>query len=349
MNRQIYEEDMKNILKANLPWNDFNEKTVLITGANGFLPAYIVEALLFLNNGKSNKNHKVIGLVRNLEKAKLRFHQYLHRDDFMLLVQDVCTPIKINENINYIVHAASQASPKYYGVDPVGTLNANILGTNNVLQLAKEKMVKGFLYFSSAEVYGEVDAARTPTKEEDYGYLDPVNVRSCYAESKRMGETMCVSWLHQYGTPVRIVRPFHTYGPGMSLDDGRVYADFVSDIVNNRDITIESDGSAIRSFCYLSDATKAFFTVLLAGKDGEAYNVGNGQEEISIYDLACKLVKLYPKKSIKIKIREKNHSTGYIKSKLNRICPDTTKIQKLGWEANIPIREGFKRTIDSYL
>lgn len=349
MNRQIYEEDMKNILKANLPWHDFNEKTVLITGANGFLPAYIAETLLFLNNGKTNKKHKVIGLVRNIEKAKLRFRHYLHRDDFMLLVQDVCMPITINENINYIVHAASQASPKYYGADPVGTLNSNILGTNNVLQLAKEKMVKGFLYFSSAEVYGEVDAVRMPTREEDYGYLDPANVRSCYAESKRMGETMCVSWLHQYGIPVRIVRPFHTYGPGMNLDDGRVYADFVSDIVNNRDIAIKSDGSAIRSFCYLSDATKAFFTVLLAGKDGEAYNVGNGQEEISIYDLARELVKLYPKKSIKIKIKENSHSTGYIKSKINRICPDTSKIQKLGWEAITPIREGFKRTIDSYL
>ena len=160
-----------------------------------------------------------------------------------LLVQDVCEPVALDEPIHFIVHAASQASPKYYGTDPVGTLSANVLGTYHLLNLAATHRVEAFLFFSSGEVYGQVAPERIPIRETDYGYLDPTDVRSCYGESKRMGETMCVAWAHQFGVPAKIVRPFHTYGPGMRLDDGRVFADFVADIVHDRDIVLKSDGA----------------------------------------------------------------------------------------------------------
>lgn len=349
IHQNIIDEDISYIISTDLPWREFSDKTILITGANGFLPAYMVETLLNLKTYLGIGPSKIICLVRHIDAAQKRFAEYKGRDDLVWVVQDVCDPVEIKYKIDYIIHAASQASPKYYGTDPVGTLSANVLGTANMLNLAAKNNVKGFLFFSSGEVYGHVDSSQMPLKENAYGYLDPLDVRSCYAESKRLGETMCISWMHQYNVPVKIVRIFHTYGSGMKLDDGRVFADFVSDVVNSRDIVMRSDGKAIRAFCYLSDAIIAFFTVILKGEIGQAYNVGNGQEEISIYDLACELVKLYPKKSIKIKIKENSHGTGYIKSKINRICPDTSKIQKLGWKAVIPIREGFKRTIDSYL
>lgn len=348
MRYPIIREDLENILAANLPWTDLAGKTVLVTGANGFLPAYIVETLLYFNEYTSSDKVQIIGLVRNQEKAAHRFYQYQTKKDLNLIVQDVCSPILINEKVDYIIHAASQASPKYYGEDPVGTLASNVIGTSHLLELAKTNNIAGFLYFSSSEVYGQVDDSKIPTAESDYGYVDPANVRSCYAESKRMGETICVSWFHQYGIPTKIVRPFHTYGPGMALDDGRVYADFVADIVLGRDIVMKSDGTATRAFCYLADAVQGFFTVMFKGENGQAYNVGNPQYEVSILDLATQLVNLFPEKGLKV-IRQNAQTAGYIKTKVSRSSPNINKIKGLGWEPITSIEVGFRRTVESFL
>jgi nucleoside-diphosphate-sugar epimerase len=162
-----------------------------------------------------------------------------------------------------------------------------------------------------------------------------------------MGENIAVSWMHQYSLPALIVRPFHTYGPGMALDDGRVYADFIADIVANRDIKLNSDGSAIRAFCYIADASVAFFTVLLKGEPGQAYNVGNRNGESSILQLANLLTGMYPEKNLTV-IRFESQEAGYIKSVVSKIVPDTEKIRKLGWNASFNLEKGFDRTIKSY-
>lgn len=342
----ILKEDLDYIISSNLDWKKFEGKTILITGANGLLPSYMVKTLLYLNEKVLNKKCKVIGLVRNINKAKIKFINFVNDKHLTFVEQDVSLDINIKEDINYVIHAASQASPKYYGIDPVGTLNANVLGTNNTLKLSYEKKVEGMLYFSSGEVYGEIN--KDMIKENDFGIVNPTNIRSCYAESKRLGETMCVSWSHQYKVPVKIVRPFHTYGPGIELNDGRVFGDFIKNIKNNENIEMKSDGSARRAFCYLSDATVAFFTVLINGMNGEAYNVGNPEQEVSIYELAEKLVELFPEKKLKVIRIEENQSIEYIKSPINKCLPCIDKIRKIGWEPKIEISEGFKRTILSY-
>ncbi|MGL4999859.1 MAG: NAD-dependent epimerase/dehydratase family protein [Cetobacterium sp.] len=344
---KILIEDFEYILNQKLEWGNFSGKNILITGANGILASYMVMSLLYLNK-KFSKKCKVFALVRNIEKAKRKFIEFLNDENLILIQQDVCSEILIEDELHYIVHAASQASPKYYLVDPVGTLNANVIGTNNLLKLSYDKKVESFLFFSTGEVYGEVKENQIPTKEIDYGYIDPTNIRACYSESKRMGETMCVSWYSQYKVPAKIVRPFHTYGPGIELDDGRVFSDFINDILNNRNIQMKSDGKAIRAFCYLSDATIAFFNILLNGKNGEAYNVGNPNEEISILELAKTLVNLFPEK--KIKVIEKSHENkNYLASNITKNSPSIDKIKKIGWEPKITIKEGFKRTVESYL
>jgi nucleoside-diphosphate-sugar epimerase len=343
---QIISEDIADILDSDLNWESFRDKTVLVSGANGFLPAYMVYSLLSVSRVK-NLNISVIALVRNKEKGEKRFHDFLLNPNFIIIVQDVCDPITVSEPVHYIIHAASQASPKFYGVDPVGTLKANVTGTLNLLQLASDKKVERFLYFSSSEVYGSLQQDKIPTKESDFGYIDPTNVRACYAESKRMGETISVSWMHQYKVPIVIVRPFHTYGPGMDLNDGRVYADFIANMVNSTDITMKSDGSAIRAFCYISDAVKAFFKVLLNGEAGQAYNVGNDECESSIIDLAEKLVTLEPYKNLKVK-RFEEQGSNYMKSLVSRNAPDISKIKNLNWFPDIDIEKGFSRTIKSY-
>jgi UDP-glucuronate decarboxylase len=343
----IVRKDLQFIASSLLPWHLLKKKRILITGANGFLSNYLIRTLLYLNE-ESDLGLEIIALVRNKEKARLRFGEMLNIKEMHLIVNDVSNKIeKIPGEINIIIHAASQASPKYYGSDPVGTLKANTIGTYNLLELAREKESESFLLFSTSEVYGDIPESNLPIKEEFYGYLDPLNVRSCYAESKRMAETMCVSWFHQFGVAAKIVRPFHTYGPGMALNDGRVFSDFVSDVIQSKDIIMKSDGSAMRAFCYLADATAGFFSVLLKGECSQAYNVGNDNGEISIIELAQLLVHLYPEKHLKI-INKIDLSSGYIPSKVKRACPSIEKIKRLGWAPSFSIADGFKRTIDSF-
>lgn len=343
----IAEKDIHDIIHSNIHWDILNNSSILITGANGFLPAYMVDTLMTLNT-QYGFNIEVYCLVRNAEKAKLRFANYVGQSKIHYFVQDVCVPIMMKKKFDYIIHAASQASPRYYGIDPVGTLKANTIGTYQVLELARQHSVRSFLFFSSSEVYGNVDKERIC--ESDFGYLDCNSLRSCYAESKRMGETMCTSWHKQYNVEAKVVRPFHTYGPGMSLDDGRVFADFVKSIVKREDLVLNSDGKAIRSFCYIKDAVIAFFCVLIDGKSCEAYNVGNPDTEISILDLAELLVnKIYPERNVQIRILESSFPMGYMKSLAHKTIPDISKLEKLGWRANTSLEEGFRRTIDSYI
>lgn len=344
----IIKEDLRTIFNSDIDWSKFFNKTILISGANGFLPAYLVETLLYLNFVNPSSNVKVVALVRSIGNAKIRFKAYSENPNLIFIVQDVSNPIQLSTKIDFIIHAASQASPKYYGIDPVGTLSANVLGTFNLLKLARENKVESFLFFSSGEVYGELDASQIPIDENTFGYVNPTNVRSCYAESKRIGENICVSYHHQFDVPIKIVRPFHTYGPGMKLDDGRVYADFVSDILKNQNICMHSDGAAVRAFCYLSDATIAFIKVLLEGKNGEAYNVGNPEEEYSVLKLANTLVDLYPKKKLQVIKIVTNNSNNYLKSPLKSNSPNITKIRQLNWRPLVAVQEGFKRTIESY-
>ena len=348
MRNRIVEEDLQTITGQPLPWTDLAGKTVVVSGANGFLPAYLVETLLYLNETRHDSPTRVIACVRDQTRAVGRFAAYAGRRDLQLMVQDVCAPLALNEKVDVVIHAASQASPRYFGRDPVGTLSANVLGTHQLLVLARDRGASNFLFLSSSEVYGQVLHAQIPIREDASGWVDPMDVRSCYAESKRMGETMCVAWAHQYGVPVRIVRPFHTYGPGMRLDDGRVFADFVADIVGNRDIIMKSDGRACRAFCYLGDAVAGFFAVLLKGVACQAYNIGNDKAEISILDLAHLLVGLFPEKGLRVVQQEVTNASGYLPSRVARQCPDVSKARALGWQPTTSITVGFKRTIESY-
>ena len=342
-------EDLEFVLSHDVDWERLAGKTVLVTGANGFLPAYMVETILRINEKSLAEKTRVLALVRNASRAEKRFSMYQGRKDFALVIQDVCEELRIDEPIDFIIHGASQASPKYFGSDPIGTLSANVLGTHNTLVLAERNKIESFLFFSSGEVCGKLRPDQMPMSEDIYGPLDPTDIRVCYAESKRMGELMCSSWRHQRGIPTKVVRPFHTYGPGMLLDDGRVFADFVSCILQSRDLVMHSEGTHTRAFCYLADATAAYFKVLLDGDPGMAYNVGNDAAEISIRDLAEMLVKIFPEKGLKVVCRPESKPSGYLRHDQPRNCPDLTRIRSLGWAPSTSLEAGFRRTVASYL
>ena len=350
MKRSILENDLKEIISSSqIPWQKLSGKSVLITGSNGMLASYLIETILYLNDYVLEKKITAICLSRNKEKTIKRFELYDNRKDLDFIFQDVCTPITYKNPVHYIIHAASQASPKYYGKDPVGTLEANVIGTRNLLQFAKSKEIESFLFLSTGEIYGAVDHTKLKIKEDDCGLINPLTVRACYAESKRLAETMCLAYKHQYNIPIKIARLFHTYGPSIALDDGRVYGDFIANIINNENIYLNSDGSAKRPFCYITDATVGLFLILLKGQVGEAYNLGNPDQEKSVLELAEILVTLFSERKIKVIREGKKLESGYLKSSLTTNCPDIEKIKSLGWQPTITIQEGFKRTIEALL
>lgn len=325
-------QDLEEIVSEDLPWGKLFGATIVVTGASGILPSYMVETLLHLNE-VLNANIKVLGLVRNMSKAHKRFAHYEGRNDLTLIKHDVSQPFTCAEDVHYVIHAAGQASPKFYGKDPVGTLEGHALGTDNFLKFAAEKNVNGFLYFSSCAIYDNIDS---------------MNLRSCYPLGKLVGENFCVAYNHQYGVPFEILRIAHTYGPQMPLNDGRVFADFVSNILRNEDISLNSDGSAERPMLYISDAVRAYFRIMLIGDGCGVYNVAS-EEYITVLNLARLLVSLYPEKNLKVTFA-KTMPEGYLPAEKNldaRI--DVSKLKHLGWQQKYSISEGFARTIESFL
>jgi len=346
---EIVHGDLDQIVKSNINWDRFKNKTIFVSGGAGLLPSYLVQSLLHAN-GVHNLKLKVICMSRSSQSLHKRLGYWLNNSSLKTIIHDVTRPMPIEiVPSDFVIHAASQASPKFYAIDPVGTLLTNTIGTQHLLEYAVRSKVERFMFFSSGEVYGVPLNPTEPITETSYGYLDPMNVRSCYAESKRIGETMSIAWAKQHGLDAVVVRPFHTYGPGMALDDGRVFADFVADFVAKRDIVIRGDGSEKRCFCYLADATIAFLSVLLNGINSEAYNVANPSCEISMKNLAKLISNLFPDRNIKFIFKDHSTKKNYLKSPVSKILPSIDKIKKLGWFPVTSLEEGFTKTIKSFI
>lgn len=339
-------KDMDEIISAkDIPFYILKGKTVLVTGATGMLAYYFCCVLMHLNI-KLNYNIKVLALVRNKEKAIKKFSGFLSSHYFELLVQDICTPICYKKKVDYILHAAGGASPKYIQGDPLGIIKANTLGTMNIIEFARKNEVINILYTSTREVYGKIDG-KTEIKELDMGILDHSLSRACYPESKRMAEQILISAEKMYSIPYTIARIAHVYGPGMDIDnDGRVMSDFISDAVHSRDITLNSDGRAERAFCYLSDATIALFLVLLRGEKNSIYNVANEKEPMIIKDIAKLITQLCSQKNIKVVLKPTLDNGSYCD--YVRTALDTKKIESIGWSPQVSLSEGIKRTLTTF-
>lgn len=313
--------------------NALKGKSVIITGANGMLASYMMRFLSWLN-GTHQFNLSLTGLVREV-RTKIPGVTYVTGD---------VNTVNLTQKYDYIIHSASLASPVHYGSNPIGVSLPNVMGTINLLGHAEKFSPESFLFVSSSEVYGDFGMDKAAIGENEFGKLDPMNPRSCYAESKRMGENLCVSWFKQKNIPVKIIRPFHTYGPGLTRTDGRVYADFIYSIVDSKNITLNSKGEARRAFCYQSDALMGMLLVLLEGKNGEAYNLGNPDQELSIREAADTAATVFPERGVKVIINEQV-SQGYLKSPVLRNSPSIKKIGELGWKPSVSLKDGMMKTV----
>lgn len=336
-------DDLKKIVNENINWEKLANSRVMITGVNGMIASYIVYTLLYLNDTK-NLGIRILGVARNEEKLQKRFRELLDREDFEYCIQDITEPIKYNKKVDYIIHAASQTGPAQFVQDPVGTIAANTIGTMNLLKCAVENSSRGFLFLSTREIYGQQLGEQEFIGEEDYGILDPTLVRSCYPESKRMSETLCASFRQQYGLKTKIIRIAHTYGPGQLIGDGRVVGDFLKNVINEQDIVMNSDGSAILGLTYISDVITGLFLVLLNFPE-LVYNLSSDKGVLTVKELAQLLTGLNKNKAIKTVFQEasKEVQAGYLKQKIALLS--SRKAYNAGWNPNVGLEEGFKRTI----
>lgn len=341
MNR-IIKEEIHQILKLDANWEKLKNKTVLVTGATGMIGQYIVFTLLELNR-LYNYNVNILALCRSKVKAEQTFEDELDNKLLKFILQEVEEEINIDTQINYIIHTASPANPKFYSTNPVGTIMANTIGTRNTLELARKNKAS-YCYVSSMEVYGKMDN-NSGIREEQYGAINSLDSRSCYPASKKLGENMCVAYKEQYGVDVKIIRPAHTYGPGMSIDDPRVQCEFMKKVINDEDIIMKSDGSMERTYTHVADVASGTFFAILKGED-IAYNVANENAIITIRKLAEIIIsaKEDSKSNLVIEIQKQE---GW--SKINPKIMNCDRLKKIGWKPIFGIQEGINRTMEYHM
>ena len=337
-NSLTYKSDVNKIL--NMPiFDTLKNKSIMITGACGLIGSFLVDVLMERNN-VFNDNITVIAYDFKEEFVINRFPNYLNNSNFKYVCQDVNLPLTYNEKVDYIMHLASNAHPALFKTDPVGTIKSNIIGLNNLLEFAKEKKVSRLLYTSTGEVYGVADSSVSSFTEEYSGYVDPTSSRSCYPSSKRTAETLCVSYSEQYGVNTVIARPCHIYGPTMTKNDSRVYAQFIQNILNDEDIVLKSKGEQVRSYCYVADCVSALLYILVNGKDKNAYNIAYKNSITSIYNMALVISKI-GNKEVKFDIKENSVNNPMQCGVLN-----SSKLESLGWYGQYDLELGYKNTIN---
>ena len=338
--------DALEIAETVLPWERMKNCSVLITGGGGFIGGYLSLALL-IRNDLYGDNIRVTALVRNRERAEKKFTKLLMREDFSLCVQDVNKPITA-ESADYIIHAASQASNIQFETDPVGTITANLVGTQNILEFAKASGTKATLIVSSLKVYGILYGEKDSISEDDCGYLDFTSYKNCYAMGKRAAETLAASYCREYGMNVRLARPAYIYGAA-SLEDDRVWAQFIADVVKKQDILLKSNGAAKRSFCYVTDTATALLTILLKGENAVPYNISNKLSDTTIRGFAKAACEAFPERDISLRFADPadEKEPEEIVTPLRQIPEilDNTRLKKLGWEPKVTLIEGIRRAV----
>lgn len=336
---KIMQEDIAEFAKGFPLAEECRNATFLITGATGLIGSSLIHCLLALQVGI-----RIIAPVRNAEKAEQKFEP--QELECINLIE--CDLAKFDYDslcaVDYIVHCAAPTSSKFFVEYPVETFSSIYDVTKVLLDFASRKKVKGFVYLSSLEVYGEINDDSCLVTEDMQGYLNLLSVRSSYPMAKRATENLCCLYATQYGIPVKIARLTQTTGAGIAKDDNRVIAQFARFAANGQDIVLHTTGESARPYCYTMDSVAGILFVLLRGKPAEAYNVANEETYISARGLA-EFVRDNINNSIKVKI-ELNNDMGY--APVSKLKLSSAKLRSLGWTPKYGLKEMFKRLTDYF-
>lgn len=338
---KLWINDIDEIIKHFPEFDKLNNKSILITGATGLICSAVIELLLRFNE-KYNTNIKVFAACRTYDKFKFRYKSLLNRTDLNFIEYDATKLNELNVKVDYIIHGASNASPKAISNEPVETILSNIFGLKNLLDYSKQNNVKRLLYISSSEIYGK-NNTELPIIENNYGFIDVLNARNSYSVGKKAAENLCVSYNKEYNTDSVIVRPGHVYGPTATKNDNRISSEWVYLVANNEDIIMKSEGKQIRSYCHCLDCATAILKILLNGKCSEAYNISNENSIIDIKTMANILVD-FTKVKLKIDLPTNSELIAFnpmLNSSLNN-----QKLKELGWNGFFDAKKGFEHTVE---
>jgi len=330
-NKMMIGEELNNIKNRVPELEKLNGKTLLITGGSGFLGSwfnaifhdYSVEVTSVDNHLACDGTNK----VRTTDKVRF--------------VKADINEFNLNKKYDYIIHAAGVASPVYYRKYPIETIKGMGLGLIRLLDHAVEHKPEAMLYFSSSEMYGNPHTKYVPIPEHYNGNVSCTGPRACYDETKRFGETCSVVYAKEKKVPVKVVRPFNVYGPGMRIKDDRVVPKFLFQAIEGEDLTVHLPGKQTRTFCYIEDAMVGFLKVLLNGVDGEAYNIGHREPEITMNELAHKISDMFEPKT---RIKTIEMPQEYPSDQAQRRCPDLRKAESIGYDPQIGLLDGLKRS-----
>lgn len=330
-----------------IEWSCFRNSTILVTGATGFFGSLLVKALVEANL-KRELGLRILADVRSVDKARKVLRVPLcHK--FVRVVPGGCRePSRIGEKVDYIFHTVAVTTSKMMVDEPYETAAVTLIGTQNMLDFARENAVKGMVYLSSMEVYGIPTSKRGLVTEDKIGYLNPLLPRSSYPESKRMAECLCAAAAHEYGTPVTIARLAQTFGAGISKTDTRVFAQFARAIMSGSDIVLRSDGSTQRCYCYSRDAVVALLMLATKGQRGEAYNIANEKTFCSIREMAERVIAASPacKSRLVFDIADDISKLGYLPKFRMRLS--SRKMRDLGWKPSVDLETMYARLIASF-
>ena len=326
---RTYQQDLSRVANL-LPTLSGN---ILITGSTGLIGGCLVDLLM------RHSHCNVYALGRNSQRAAKRFSAYHDDSRFHFLQHDICQPLDTDLDFDYIIHAASNASPNFFQQQPVEVMRSNIEGLCHLVEYGLQHKMRRMVYVSSGEIYGECDDS--VLTESSSGYIDILSPRACYPSSKRAAETLCAAYCQEYGSDIVIARPCHTYGPFFTESDNRVYAQFIRNVLSGEDIVMKSLGQQYRSWIYVVDCAAAILLLLEKGKQGKAYNIANEESNITIRQLAEKTAAIAGRRVV-MDITDGGNTTP-----ISRAIFSTEKLESLGWHPLFTIDDGLRHTIEA--
>lgn len=338
------QEDMELIVQSSLDFEKYRNACIFVTGATGLIGSSLVKSFLCCNR-KKNLNIHVTAAVRSRDKAESIYGELLKREELELYIGDIIDPVQYEGPIDYIFHTASITASKLMVEHPVCTIETAYQGTKNILELARDKKVRGFVYVSSMEVYGKPDPDLEFVEEDNLGYIDISSVRSSYSEGKRICECLCTAYASEYGVPVRTARLAQTFGAGVLPSDNRVYVQFARSAMKREDIVLHTEGTSEGNYCYIRDVIKALILLGYKGEIGEAYNIVNEETHMQIRQMAALVAEKIAdgEISVRFEIPESALAFGYAPAVKMKLC--SAKMRSLGWKPEVGLAEMYERMI----